>query len=144
MQFFHKTPIQIRFSDIDLLRHVTNSMYQQYFDLGRLHYFVDVLQEVFDWQSEALILVSVSTDFMSQTRMHEQLEVHTKVVKLGNKSLEMQQQVYNLTTNSVAAQCKSVMVGYHVQKDISIPLLPRWREHFTQYEKDMDFGLQIG
>jgi acyl-CoA thioester hydrolase len=45
VNFFHITPIQIRFNDIDKLNHVTNSVYQQYFDLGKMDYFNDVLQE---------------------------------------------------------------------------------------------------
>lgn len=36
--YFHSTPIQIRFNDIDQLGHATNSVYQQYFDLGKMAY----------------------------------------------------------------------------------------------------------
>lgn len=144
MQFFHKYPVQIRFSDIDLLNHVTNSVYQQYLDLGRLHYFVDVLQEPMDWNEEGLILVSVSVNFMSQVKLYDQVEVRTKVVKLGNKSLEMKQQVFNLTTNEAAAEGTSIMVGYHAPQGTSIPIPQRWRQRFMEFEKDLDFDLQAG
>ena len=43
LNYFHNTPIQIRFNDIDQLGHATNSVYQQYFDLGKMAYFDHVL-----------------------------------------------------------------------------------------------------
>lgn len=142
MQFFHRYPIQIRFSDIDLLNHVTNSVYQQYLDLGRLQYFSDVLQDTIDWNGDSLILVSVNVNFISQVRLHHKVEVRTKVVKLGNKSVEMKQQIFNLTTNEVAVESTSIMVGYHVPQGVSIPIPQRWRQWFTEFEKDMVFELQ--
>ena len=36
IQFFHKTPIQIRFNDVDVVGHVNNSVYQNYFDAARM------------------------------------------------------------------------------------------------------------
>lgn len=141
MKFFHNHPIQKRFSDIDMLGHATNSVYQQYFDLGRMHYFTDVLKEKMDWQEEGLILVSVSINFMAQVRLYEEIEVRTKIVKLGNKSLEMHQQVYNLTAQCVAAESKSIMVGYQVIQETSIPIPQRWRESIAKFETDIDFEL---
>ena len=39
-EFVSDVPIQMRFNDVDALGHVNNSMYQQYFDLGRVDYFL--------------------------------------------------------------------------------------------------------
>ncbi|MDD3892159.1 MAG: acyl-CoA thioesterase, partial [Bacteroidales bacterium] len=75
MKYFHKHPIQKRFSDIDMLGHVTNSIYQQYFDLGRMYYFSEVLNEKMDWQDEGLILVSININFMAQVKLYEDIEV---------------------------------------------------------------------
>ena len=38
MKFFHETPLQIRFNDVDVMGHVNNSVYQNYFDVARLRY----------------------------------------------------------------------------------------------------------
>ncbi|HCX99854.1 MAG TPA: acyl-CoA thioesterase [Bacteroidales bacterium] len=141
MKFFHKHHIQKRFSDIDMLGHVTNSIYQQYFDLGRLHYFSEVLNEKMDWQDEGLILVSININFMAQVKLYEDIEVKTKIVKLGNKSLEMHQQIFNLTTQSVAAESKSIMVGYQTTLATSIPIPLRWRKSIAKFEIDTDYEL---
>jgi len=34
-----KTPIQIRFSDCDMLQHVNNAIYLQYFETARINFF---------------------------------------------------------------------------------------------------------
>jgi acyl-CoA thioester hydrolase len=137
-QYHHTHPIQVRFNDIDMLGHTTNSVYMQYFDLGRLHYFIDVLNERMDWQGEGLILVSININYLAQTKLYNELEVRTKVTKLGNKSLVMHQQIYNKTTDEVAAEGKSTMVGYSISNEQSIPVPTRWRELFANYEKDID------
>ncbi len=136
--YHHTHPIQIRFNDIDMLGHTTNSVYMQYFDLGRLHYFTDVLKERMDWQDEGLILVSININYLAQTKLYDELEVSTKVTRLGNKSLEIHQQIYNKTTNEVAAEGKSTMVGYSGSIRQSIPVPTRWRERFANFEKDID------
>ena len=137
-KFFHHIPIQVRFNDLDMLGHTTNSVYMQYFDLGRLHYFLDVLRERMDWRKESLILVSVNVNFIAQVKLYDQVEVRTKVVKLGNKSLELVQQIYNTTSQIIAAEGKSVMVGYCGKDETSIPLPSRWREGIIQFEKDLN------
>ena len=140
-KFYHSCPLQIRFNDIDTLGHATNSVYQQYFDLGRMEYFSDVLQEEMDWQEEGLILVSININYLAPVKLYDEIEVRTKIVKLGNKSLEMVQQVYNLTKQSVAAESKSIMVGFSGKTQQSIPIAERWRKRIANFEKDIDFGL---
>ncbi|MFP4556502.1 MAG: acyl-CoA thioesterase [Bacteroidales bacterium] len=138
MEFYHTTPVQLRFNDIDMLGHTTNSVYQQYFDLGRMEYIKDVLEEEMNWQSEGLILVNISISFMSPVKLYDDIEVRTKVIKLGNKSLNMSQQVYNLSTNRVAAESKAVMVGFNGTKEESILLPKRWRSKILAFEKNVE------
>lgn len=141
MEFFHKHPIQKRFSDLDMLGHATNSIYQQYFDLGRMHYFTQVLNERMSWENEGLILVNISISFIEQVKLYDDIEVRTKIHKIGNKSLQMAQQIFNLTTQKVAAQSESTMVGYHGKQNASIPIPSRWRERIAAYESDTNFDL---
>jgi len=134
----HSYSIQLRFNDIDTLGHATNSVYQQYFDLGRMAYFNDVLKETLDWNEEGLILVSISINYLAPIKLYDKIEVRTKISKLGNKSLDMEQQVYNLTTGTVAADSKAVMVGFCGKDERSIPIPSRWRERITYFEKDIE------
>lgn len=136
-KFYHRTPIQIRFNDIDQLSHVTNSVYQQYFDLGRLKYFTEVLQEKMNWEIEGLVLASITIDYLIPIRMWDNIEVLSKVYEIGNKSLKMRQEIFNNTTGEVAAVSKAVMVCFSNAAGKSIPIPHRWRELILNFEKDL-------
>ncbi len=136
LNFVHRIPIQIRFNDIDQLAHVTNSVYQQYFDLGRLHYFTDVLQEKMNWEIEGLVLASITIDYLTPIRMWDEIEVLTKTCEIGNKSLKMRQEIRNTSTREIAATSKAVMVCFSSTSGKSQPIPIRWREKILNFEKD--------
>jgi acyl-CoA thioester hydrolase len=133
--YHHSSGIQIRFNDVDMLGHVTNSAYPQYFDLGRMAYINEVFGEQISWDRQGLILVSISIDFMNSIKLYDKVKVRTKVVRIGNKSLEMVQDIYNETTNLVAAKSKAIMVGYNGVDEVSIPIPELWRQKIADFEK---------
>jgi acyl-CoA thioester hydrolase len=138
-KYFHVTPIQIRFNDIDKLGHVNNSVYQQYFDLGRVEYFNQVLVEDMDWEVEGLILASITIDYIKPIEMHEKIFTRTKIYHLGNKSIKMCQELYNETTGEVHATSKSTMVGYSNKTKSTLIIQERWRRQIRTFEKDILF-----
>lgn len=139
INFFHRTPIQIRFNDIDKLGHVNNSVYQQYFDLGRVEYFNEVLVEDMDWEIEGLILASISIDYVKPIEIHEKIFARTKIYHIGNKSIKMCQDLYNEITGDVHATSKSIMVGYSNKTKSTLIVLERWRRQIKAFEKDILF-----
>ena len=84
--FHHIVPIQIRFNDTDQLEHVNNSVYQQYYDLGRLDYFEDVLHEHMNWEVEGLIMASITIDFLMPIRLFDKIEVRARFMRLVTKA----------------------------------------------------------
>lgn len=139
LSFFHSLPIQVRFNDIDMLGHVTNSVYQQYFDLGKMNYFEDVLGERMDFRTEGLIVATLTINFFSSVKLYDDVEVRTKVTRLGNKSLDVLQEIFDKTTGNTIAECKSVMVGFKGKSEESIPVPDRWRTKIIAFETDVLF-----
>ena len=139
LKFFHTTPIQIRFNDIDKLEHVNNSVYQQFYDLGKVGYFDEVLQEHMDWNIEGLVLASITVEYLISIKLHDKIEVRSKVYEIGNKSLKMKQEIYNLTTGQVSSCSKSVMVNFSNSKGHTVPIPQKWRERIAKYENDLIF-----
>ncbi len=139
LSYFHITPLQIRFNDIDKLGHATNSVYQQYFDLGRMAYFNDVLKEKMNWEDEGLILVSINIEYLNPIKLYDQVIVRTKIYSIGNKSLKMSQEIVNQSTAKVASTSKATMVGYNNNSESSIPVPARWRKMIADYESDILF-----
>src|SRR5215469_13705795 len=90
----HRTPIQIRFSDLDMVGHVNNVAYGYYFDTARVDYFEKALNTQVDWrQGKIMVLVHIETDFFQSTSLYDRLEVTTRVIKIGNRSVTMVQQL---------------------------------------------------
>lgn len=134
--FKHRLPIQIRFNDIDSLGHVNNAIYLTYFDLGKADYFQSVKKTLIDWTKIDIVVANVNIDYYSPTFMHEKLEVVTKVVSIGNKSLKILQHLINTETNETKSICHSVMVGYEPDAKVSKVISNDWRDAIHAYENE--------
>lgn len=137
--FYHSTPVQIRFNDIDIMAHVNNSVYQNFFDLARTYYFKKVFEKKMDWNTQALVLAKITIEYLNPIFLEESIEVLTKVHTLGNKSLQMIQKIINSETKEVKAINDAVLVGFGVKENAPISLPEEWKTKIANFEKDMDF-----
>jgi acyl-CoA thioester hydrolase len=88
--FKHKTPIQLRFKDGDIMGHVNNANHLTYIELARIKYFEDVVGSDASWsQQQGIILAHVSIDYKQPLYVRDQVFVYTRCSKLGKKSLEL-------------------------------------------------------
>ncbi len=139
MKFLHKTPIQIRFNDIDIMAHVNNSVYQNYFDLARTKYFEEVFEQKINWKEKALVLAKITIEYLNPILFDEEIVVLSKVYKLGNKSLQMKQEIISVATNEVKAKNDAILVAFRTQENEAIPLSDDWKNKIAFFEKDLSF-----
>ncbi len=137
--FFHRTPIQIRFNDVDIMGHVNNSVYQNYFDYARLRYFEEVFGYRIDWFDKALVLVKIEIEYQQPVRMFDEIGVLTKVFHLGNKSLQMEQLLVGTDQQDVRCSNRAVLSAFSYQEGKAVELPERWRKAVAQYEHDLSF-----
>lgn len=128
------TPIQIRFTDVDSFHHVNNSVYQSYFDVARIEYFKQIKLGNFDTQDETVVIVHIEVDYKAETTFRNQIEIHTSVVQIGNRSLRMQQDVVNKETGAAHVSCLSILSGFNRKTKQSIPILKEWRDAIEHFE----------
>jgi acyl-CoA thioester hydrolase len=136
--FYHKTPVQIRFNDVDIMGHVNNSVYQNYFDFARMRYFEEVFGSRVDWYDKALVLVKIEIEYQRPVLMYDFIQVLTKVHYLGNKSLQMVQHLVGESADDVRCSNKAVLAGFSYASGDSIYLLDEWKEKINRYERDLD------
>lgn len=135
-EFFHETAIQIRFNDVDGFGHVNNTIIQEYFDIGRVHYLQDALGAENLWKDgRHLVIVSNKTDFFQQTMPNDRVKVLTRIYQLGGKSLRMMQWIIKEGETKATASCDSVMVGFNLASGEGMVLPEDWRSHFNRLEK---------
>ena len=129
----HVLPLQIRFNDVDKFGHVNNTVYFQFYDTAKTDYIATVCKEV-DWERLAIVVVKIEAEFLAQIKGNDHIAGRTRIVKIGNKSFHLEQDVIDSDTQEVKSRCLSVMVLYDLERQQTIPLPDEWRKAITDYE----------
>lgn len=124
--------IQIRFADIDMLRHVNNVNVQHYFDLAKHDFFKKVIGYETGYNKEGIITAATSSSYLGQTRFKDDVYVETSVEKVGNKSITLLQKLIARGDNAVRAESRSIMVAYDFDDQHSIPVPQEWRKKLEE------------
>lgn len=125
------TPIQKRFSDVDVFRHVNNVAQQMYFDVGKTEYYRQVLNNSVLFGSLRIITVATQTSYMSQIRYEDDIHVTTEVSKIGNKSLTLFQRIISREEDDserVCTESTSTMVAFDFDRQEAVSVPDEWRE----------------
>lgn len=121
------TEIQQRFADADTLGHINNIHLQEYFDLGKMELYATLLGNRIDWRGVNLVLVSIKTDMMRQTRLGDDIIVESWVEKIGTKSMTVRQRLINRADGEANAECSTVVVCFDFASQRAIPFPDEWR-----------------
>ena len=129
--FKQKTPIQIRFKDIDKLGHVNHANHITYFELARMDYF-----EAFagndmkiDWENEGVILAKVEMEYKQPILLEDKVFAYTWVSRLGSKSFDIACSIVRIQNNMETEVAKGfatlVCFNYKMNESISVP--EKWK-----------------
>ena len=129
----HVLPLQIRFNDVDKFGHVNNTVYFQFYDTAKTDYIATVCKGV-DWERLAIVVVKIEAEFVAQIKGDDHIAGRTRIVKIGNKSFHLEQDVIDTNTQEVKSRCLSVMVLYDLERQQTIPLPDEWRKAISNYE----------
>ena len=129
----HVLPLQIRFNDVDKFGHVNNTVYFQFYDTAKTDYIATVCKGV-DWERQAIVVVKIEAEFLAQIKGNDHIAGRTRIVKIGNKSFHLEQDVIDSDRQEVKSRCLSVMVLYDLERQQTIPLPDEWRKAITDYE----------
>ena len=131
----YKTPISIRFSDIDAVGHVNNAIYLTYFEVARFNYWRDVI----DWNfsENGIIVGRAEVHYLKPVMLHDQISCGVRVVRIGNSSFDVMHILIRTTPNSeeIVTTGKTVCVSYDysVNKPVRIP--PHARNKMIEYDE---------
>jgi acyl-CoA thioester hydrolase len=105
----HEKRIEIRWRDLDALRHVNNAVYATYLEEARDEWFVRALgAEGSFWD---FVLARVAIDFRRElTQDDDALVVKTRLVRIGTSSLTFREEIVSLE-GGVAAEAEAVVVA---------------------------------
>lgn len=132
--FHHCEPVQMRFTDIDMLGHLNNNVYLSFMDLAKVDYFDEVLPEGMSWNSINAVVVHISCDFYSPSYFNETLEVWTTVTSVSVHSFTLEQRIINSVSGQTKCVASTVMVGFDVATAKSCAIDRHWVESIEAYE----------
>jgi acyl-CoA thioester hydrolase len=134
--FKHKTPIEVRFADVDAFGHVNNAKYLTYFEQARVKYFNDIVDWTYDWSKEGIILAKADIDFIKPIHFRDEIIVFTRCSRLGNKSFDLQYQIMSYKNGGeiLMSDCTTVMVAFDYVKKKSITVPEEWKQVLRKYE----------
>jgi acyl-CoA thioester hydrolase len=117
-RFVHRE--RVRFRDCDAMGHVNNAVFSTYLEEAR----IGVLGGL-----TPFILARVEIDFRSQLRAGDEIEIGTRVSRIGTKSFDLEHQIRS--NGRVVADGRSVLVGYDYDAEQSVELSEEIRERLS-------------
>lgn len=132
--FRHSIPVQLRFNDVDGLGHVNNSVYFNFYDLGKTGYFDAVHGHQVSQEEIDIVIAHAEVDFIEPVFLKDEILVQTTVTAIGNKSLTMVQRIICAKTKRVKCLCKTIMVGFDFRTNTSKAISQIWRDAISKYE----------
>ena len=101
------TAVQIRFADIDMLGHVSNSVYPQYMDLGRVDFFVELGKVE---QPPISVVRSVHYEMLREVKLLDEAEIITWCSAINVKSMTIDMRL--MVKGSCVAKGSTVVVCF--------------------------------
>jgi acyl-CoA thioester hydrolase len=135
--FRFSTPITVRFSDLDALRHVNNVTVFTYLEVARVDYAAEVLGWDGDLQKLSVIIARAECSYEQPIYLGDDVRVYLRTARIGTKSFTYN---YAVTTERggdppvVAAVASTVQVAYDYTHGETIPVPAAWRERIAAYE----------
>lgn len=131
--FTNRLPIQIRFSDVDVVGHVNNIVYFAFYDTGKAAFMTELLGRKISWDKVDTVVANVDCAFISPILYGENIEVLTTCTSIHDKSFKLLQMLRNVDTEEVKSVCETVMVSFDPSTQKSAPLSEEWREKLSSF-----------
>lgn len=138
MLYKHKTPIDVRYMDIDALNHVNNARYLNYLEESRLSYCRDVFMFDNNLKKLGFVVANINIDFKLPIRFGDSITIYTRVTKIGSKSVVFDSSICieKEGMSTEAAFAKQVLVTIDTTTQKSIAITPELKKCVEYFEKE--------
>ena len=136
-EFRFYQPIQVRYADLDPLRHVNNVAIMTYVEHARTGYYKAA--GIWDGKVRSgfgMVVASVKIDYLISILYENEVQVGIKIVSLGSKSLRYAFSVESPDGARQFARGEVVMVAYDHDAGKSREIPVTWRRSLAAYENN--------
>lgn len=130
-----KTPIAIRFSDIDAAGHVNNAIYLTYFEVGRYNYWRDIIQ--WNLSENGVIVGRSEVNYLKPIKLDDTIFCYVRTTRIGNSSFDVMHLLVKMTPagQEIFTTGKTVCISYDYSTNKSIPIPEKERQRMIEYDE---------
>tara|TARA_R110000744_G_scaffold100378_1_gene193654 strand:- start:2167 stop:2577 length:411 start_codon:yes stop_codon:yes gene_type:complete len=134
----NKVQIKVRGYHLDIFQHVNNARYLEFLEEGRWAFFddfggVELMEEGIAWA-----VVNININFRAEAGFGDTLEVQTRYIKLGNRSITMKQTIINTQTQDLVAEADVTYVCFSKTLKAAVALPNDLRQKIEQAIADSE------
>jgi acyl-CoA thioester hydrolase len=135
-QFHFHHPIEVRYGDLDPQGHLNNAKYLTFFEQARIQYLrhLGLFAEGQSFMDIGVILADIHIAFKKPVEWGTPVKVGVRTMKIGTKSMTVEQTIVQAESGEVFATGEVVMVTYDYHTGKSIPIPVEWREITSKFE----------
>lgn len=137
--FRFQYPVDVRFADLDALRHVNNAVFLTYLESARIAYWLHATRRL-GLESLDMILARTEIEYRSPLFFGESVVVGVRVVSLGRASFVMEFRVEASGGERLVAEARKTLVYYDFTAQKSLPLPLGIRAHLKAQDPDLREG----
>jgi acyl-CoA thioester hydrolase len=124
-QFKHKINIKVRFSDLDAMQHVNNATYLTYLEEARIEYFNKIFNRSRSDLNFQAVVGKIEISYLYPIELGDDVEVYTRVSKLGNKSADVEHLIAVKKGNKIINSAESITkLVFYDYKNKTTKLIP--------------------
>lgn len=126
--------LDIRWSDMDEMRHVNNAVYLTYFEQARVYYFHEACQ--WNWMEIGAILANAHVDYLKPVVFPNPTFVYVRTSRLGTKSFDVKYLITSVVNGveELTTTGSTTMVMFDYKKNESVAMPDHLRRRLTDYE----------
>lgn len=115
--FPHWTTIDVRFRDLDTLKHVNNAIFSTYYEEARIN-FIQVVPKLSEAIADgfSFVLADISISFIKSATFPSRLLVGSGIKGLGNTSITSFQAIYNEKHKELISVAEATGVWFNLEK----------------------------
>jgi acyl-CoA thioester hydrolase len=131
----YKTPIAIRFSDIDAVGHVNNAVYLTYFEEARIKYWRDIVQ--WDMNEDGVIVGRSEVNYLKPILLNDEIACYVRTSRIGNSSFDVSHVLVKITPEGeeICTTGKTVCISYNYIANKSVPIPAIERQRMIEYDE---------
>lgn len=124
-----KTTLQVRFNDLDMAGHVHNSIYLNYFEIGRIDFFNQTVDNEWNWKEKGILVARNEIDYIRPVQFYDNLSIETFCDEIGKKSITLAYEIFSdeKEERKLCAKGKSVLVCFDFKSNSSVEIFESWR-----------------